>query len=373
MALLALQFGAQPILTRSFTPKSICRSTVVLVQEIVKFAMAAMVLFFTGSWSQSLQSTYAPHLMLYSDAISASHLLCIVALVCVVVLCVLWVDWSVASWWLVAGVPAALYVVQNYCSLVAYQNLPAVTFNVLNQTKTLSAALCCYFVMGRVQSKIQIASLLLLLGSALVLEKVIPLGRKQASPQPVAAEKEEEEEQDEEQKAESLRTHLRGGVLPVLVASFTSGLAGALTQKSLQQQGRNSYLLTMELSTASLLVLLVSLLKSPDGDRLKRDGFWNGWTAKTWLPVATNAAGGVLVGLVTKYSGSVRKGFALILGLFLSGVFQATWSSSEDNDSNNNDNDFVLTREQIVGGTLAAFSLWMHSSFPASSSCGGGR
>lgn len=49
MLLLALQFGIQPILTRRFTPDDINKSTVVLVQEIVKFWMAFAMLYLSGS------------------------------------------------------------------------------------------------------------------------------------------------------------------------------------------------------------------------------------------------------------------------------------------------------------------------------------
>jgi UDP-sugar transporter A1/2/3 len=62
--------------------------------------------------------------------------------------------------------------------------------------------------------------------------------------------------------------------------------------------------------------------------------------------------GGVVVGLVTKHAGAVRKGFALIFGLLLSGILQ-NMSKEED-----------VTKEQIVGVIIAAVSLWMHSSFP---------
>ena len=245
--------------------------------------------------------------------------------------------WSVQSWWVVAGIPAALYVIQNYCALMAYQNLPPVTFNVLNQTKTLSAALCCYLVMSRPQSKLQIVSLMLLLLSALVIEKVVPLGK-------VA--------QDTTTTQEDRRTHIVTGVVPILVASFLSGLAGALSQKSLQTMGRNSYLFTMELSAASSLFLLSSLaLQSPDGVKIREQGFFHGWTIKTWIPVITNALGGIVVGLVTKHAGSVKKGFALIFGLLLSGIFQSKQQEG-------------ITKEQVVGGILAAISLWMYSNFP---------
>lgn len=54
MSLLALQFGCQPLLTRKFVPKSVTRSTVVLFQEVVKFIVAAIFLWASGSWTSSL-------------------------------------------------------------------------------------------------------------------------------------------------------------------------------------------------------------------------------------------------------------------------------------------------------------------------------
>jgi hypothetical protein len=43
MSLLAIQFGIQPILVRKFTPQTIVRSSVVLVQELVKFGIAGAI------------------------------------------------------------------------------------------------------------------------------------------------------------------------------------------------------------------------------------------------------------------------------------------------------------------------------------------
>ena len=40
MILLAIQFGIQPILTRSYTPSGITRSTVILIQELFKLIIA---------------------------------------------------------------------------------------------------------------------------------------------------------------------------------------------------------------------------------------------------------------------------------------------------------------------------------------------
>jgi hypothetical protein len=177
MSLLALQFGLQPTLTRTFAPKAICRSTIVIMQEVTKLLLSGTLLLATRSWQSSL------------------------------------VGWSLNSWLLVAGIPATLYVGQNYLSLVAYQNLSPVTFNVLNQTKTLSAALFCFLIMGRAQSKLQILSLFLLSISALILEKVIPLPWTISHPKASS-------------KISDSGSHFRSGVLPILAASSISGLAG---------------------------------------------------------------------------------------------------------------------------------------------------
>lgn len=110
---------------------------------------------------------------------------------------------------------------------------------------------------------------------------------------------------------------------------------------------------SMELCSASMIVLGTSLFFSSDGKRVVEDGFWVGWVPQLWIPITTNAIGGIIVGLVTKYAGSVRKGFALIFGIFLSGVVQAMLDPTHG-----------VSREQVAGGALAGLSLWMHSTHP---------
>ena len=239
-------------------------------------------------------------------------------------------------------------------------------FQVLNQTKTLSAALCCYLIMGKVQSKMQIASLFLLFVSACIIEKLIPINPKKL------IEKQDKLEEDTSEEKNTLSNNAVSkqssnhseGVTAVLIASFLSGLAGSICQKSLQSgpgvTGRNSYLFSMEISVASFIFMCLSMLRSGDGQRLKEDGFFHDWTPQTLIPIITNASGAILVGLVIKCSGAVKKGFALIFGLVISGLLQAFLVNNDDSSGSS------ISVEQIVGGLLAAFSLWMHTTFPAS-------
>lgn len=259
----------------------------------------------------------------------------------------------------VAFIPAALYAVQNSCALVAYQNLDPLTFNVLNQTKTLSAALCCYLVIGRKQSKQQIFALVLLLLSALIMESVIKVDWLMGLQSHDSTNKNGRSEVSTEQKnhADLGMRHLTHGVVPILAASFISGLAGALSQKSLQSAGggRNPFLFSMEICAVSSMVLVAGMFLSNDVEQIKRQGFWKGWTIETFIPIVMNSAGGIVVGLVTKYAGSVRKGFALIFGIFLSGLLQSFAQPDEK-----------ISREQVIGGVLAAVSLYIHAAYPPS-------
>jgi hypothetical protein len=58
MILLAVQFGIQPILSRRYTSPHIIKSTVVFIQEIVKFIMAYTMLSLSGNTSNSLKGMY---------------------------------------------------------------------------------------------------------------------------------------------------------------------------------------------------------------------------------------------------------------------------------------------------------------------------
>ena len=279
--------------------------------------------------------------------------------------------WSIKGWIQVAVIPAALYSVQNLAALTAYQNLEPVTFNVLNQTKTLSAALCCYLLMGRKQSPLQILSLFILLLSALVIEKIIDLERFFGM---VDESNDGKQLDTKSQTEEHSMNHWSLGVFPILLASFISGLAGAISQKNLQSNsgcgasgGKNSFLFTMELCVASILIMFVSSLVT-DGNSLTTQqnhdtAFFHDWTWETFIPILTNASGGIIVGLVTKYAGSVRKGFSLIFGILLSGIAQ-TALDSKNMEKEQSGSILAVSKEELIGGLLAAISLWMHATNP---------
>ena len=165
-------------------------------------------------------------------------------------------DWSISSSLAVAGLPAMLYAIQGVFQYVSHQHLDPVTFNGLTQTKTLSAALCCWLIMGKIQSPIQIVALGVLFVSALVFQGHIGIAAKnvrRASSEPSVAVTQRNE------------NWMWRGVFPCLGAAFLSGLAGALSQKGLQLtgiSGRDPFLYTVEISCFSAIALWFNMVRS---------------------------------------------------------------------------------------------------------------
>jgi UDP-sugar transporter A1/2/3 len=388
--LLSLQCGAHPILVKLFLPTTVVRSTIIFSQEVVKLVMSLLFLTCNGTLLHVLHS------------------------------------WSFPAAVLAAGIPSVLFVVQGYCNLMACQVLPPVTYVLLNQTKIISTALCCYIWLGQTQSPLQIIALVLLVIATMLLQKIIPtekclygcdyensyshdeqdmkepLFREDPQQKPLLAIEEESSSlsfldegqsdalenqatqdigntlnpptdgrDDDDDNDFDARKVLFMGVLPALLASFISGLAGTLTQRTLQAQGRDPYLFNIELSTFSILFILFSLMSpstssdsnstiqigSPDFHRIRKEGLIVGWTWHTLVPIVSSAVGGVLVGLITKYSGAVVKGFAIIFGIIVSAMLnQLVLKDGEGRGG--------LTREEILGASVGILSLWIHLTNP---------
>ena len=415
--LLAIQCGAHPVLIKLYMPSTVVRSTVVFSQEIIKLVISIFFLITSGTFGDVFES------------------------------------WNIRHTIVAAGIPSAMFVVQNYCNLMSNQTLPPVTFVLLNQTKIISTAWCCFMFLGQMQTELQLVALFLLFLSTLLLQKIIPLrgiirrcymmthntnnnsnknihdiDTKPLIPQKkdddsyssidddddIDIERQQQQQQQQQQlhqeagessievkiilENEQRKTSsnqkiisnddddddgvmicedvsttsglggkqvLMMGVVPALVASFLSGLAGTLSQKTLQTDARDPYLFNVELSIFSCTFLLLSLMAptvsssdgfrmgSPDFHRIRKEGLTVGWTWQTCIPILVNALGAILVGLVTKYSGAVIKGFANIFGILISAMLNQIFLRDSQGRGG-------LSLEEVVGGTIGIISLWMH-------------
>ena len=122
------------------------------------------------------------------------------------------------------------------------------------------------------------------------------------------------------------------GLAATLVASLLSGLSNALTQRSFavapgkeaSSIPRNPFLYSIELAVYGLAFLCATEIyeyyQHGDGLFASTGRFMAGWTPYTMIPVTMNACGGIVVGLVVKYAGGIAKGFALIVGIILTGI-----------------------------------------------------
>lgn len=210
----------------------------------------------------------------------------------------------------------------------------------MNQTKTLSAALWIYLILGKGQSRMQIVALVLLLISALVLN--------------LEAITSDATTNDEEEDTSGQNI----AVACVIAASMISGLSAALTQKVLTEKS-NALLVSAQLAAYGILFLVVkeilydrSAMSPAAATALLLESFWAGWDYWAILPVLGSALGGIVIGLVTKHAGSIMKGFALIFGLIVTGLAQ--WALDG----------VGLKRSDWLALGLVSFSIYLHTSFP---------
>eukprot|EP00039_Didymoeca_costata_P014246 m.228262 g.228262 ORF g.228262 m.228262 type:complete len:311 (+) comp15976_c1_seq25:295-1227(+) len=291
VVLLALQVGFQPIVQREYIREGADTTAIVLATEAIKFCISLVGLFLSGSFSEALKG------------------------------------WSLRDSFNAAGAAATVYAFQNLMIQTAYQNMDGLTFNMLNQSKTIFTAIFLYTMLGNRQSKQQMAALCGMLVASVLLS------------------------QNKGEVAGRV-TSFRYGVLPCIGASVCSGFASAVSQLALQGRKRNSFVFTMELAVFSVIVLFATTLVS--GKKLDFNEMYSGWRLPNMIPIFTSGIGGVLVGFVMKYAGGVRRGFAIVMGIMLTAVLQYFLYGAE------------LDRNLMIGFPLVAISTIVHIMYPVS-------
>jgi len=269
LAIHAVQFGAQPLLAKSYIAAGTPTSSLVLGAEMAKVVGCLWMLYTQGLLREVFRG------------------------------------WSLRDAILVAGLPSLTYLAQNLCIQVAYQNVDGVVFNILNQSKMPFTAIFSYFIMGRQQSRIQCLALLAVTLAGFLIASNAPVNGTNGN------------------------GHRNGhsswglGIACVLFGSALSGLGSGLTEWILQGRKRNSYLFSAEMAVFGSLMILGGLFFDVSGDSQvwREEGLFARWTPHTLIPVLTQGLGGIVVGLITKVAGGVKKGFAVICGL----IFTCMW------------------------------------------------
>ncbi|ETV92431.1 hypothetical protein H310_13309 [Aphanomyces invadans] len=281
LLLLALQIGIQPELMKWYAKDATNVALRITVIGLLKVVVALVPLLWNGEWRREF-STWSFRIALRTTVL-----------------------------------PALIYSVQDYLNQTAVVLLDGVTYNVLNQTKIIWTALLVYWMLGKKQSGVQVLALVALVASA-VLIAVGGQHDKQPTDDRAASSLE----------GEALRIT---GMGRAAFAAVLSAFAGTIIQKALQKEARNAYMVTLELSVINIACCLWSsmahamALSSADASIPVEPtaSMWVGWSFMTFVTLLVQALGGVLVGFVIKYSGNIKKSFAVVGGLLLTAACES--------------------------------------------------
>ncbi|XP_072297330.1 solute carrier family 35 member A3b [Eucyclogobius newberryi] len=198
------------------------------------------------------------------------------------------------------AVPAGIYTLQNNLLYVALSNLDAATYQVTYQLKILTTAIFSVFMLGKKLGFYQWLSLLVLMaGVTLVQWPVESMG-------------------DSEHKVLSASSQFIG-VMAVLMACVSSGFAGVYFEKILKETPQSIWLRNIQLGLLSFALGFVGMLVY-DGERVRKAGMFQGYSAITCVVVILQALGGLIVAVVIKYADNILKGFATSVSIIVSSL-----------------------------------------------------
>ncbi|KAL9541704.1 hypothetical protein MBANPS3_008966 [Mucor bainieri] len=204
-------------------------------------------------------------------------------------------------------IPSGLYALQNNLLYVALSNLEAATFQVTYQMKIMSTAVFSVVLLGKSLSRDKwLALLLLMIGVTLVQSQSMS---SSSSATTASA------------KDEILLAPQNPfiGFLAVITSCVSSGFAGCYFEKILKTSDTSMWVRNIQLGISGALFSLVGML-AYDMQPIMEGGLLQGYDWLTWVVVANQALGGLLVAIVVKYADNILKGFATSLSIIVSGI-----------------------------------------------------
>jgi len=195
-------------------------------------------------------------------------------------------------------VPAVLYLIQNNLQYFAASKLDAATYQVTYQMKIITTAIFSVIILNRTLFKHQWVSIFLLaFGIALVQFPTGDSGSK---------------------NIENAMADKIFGLIGVIIACILSGIAGVYFEKILKKSKVSLWARNVQLSLFSVIPGYFIGVVLLDGETLKENGFFGGYTRWTLYAILLQAFGGILVAVVVKYADNILKGFATSLSIILS-------------------------------------------------------
>lgn len=108
------------------------------------------------------------------------------------------------------------------------------------------------------------------------------------------------------------------GLLSVMVACISSGIAGVYFEKILKKSKVTLWARNVQLSFFSVIPGYFIGCLLIDGNIIKERGFFSGYTRWTLLAIMCQAFGGIIVAIVVKHADNILKGFANSISIILS-------------------------------------------------------
>ena len=226
------------------------------------------------------------------------------------------------------AVPSFLYVIQNNLTFQGVRLLSPTVYVVLSQAKILSSAFFSVTLLKRRISRLQHLALLLLVAGMILVHT--------ASHQP------------------SLRTTADStgkGVVFVLAAAITSGIAGTLLEKMYSNSNSDRSSIWVRNAQLACFSLPLAIFATYCTDRLQlRDGIFQGYDAIVAIVILLQALGGLAVAAVLRYAGNVMKCFAVSSSICASAVLSSLLGQK-----------LVLSTSGVIGTILVIASTFLYS------------
>lgn len=207
-------------------------------------------------------------------------------------------------------IPSGLYALQNNLLYVALSNLEAATFQVTYQMKIMSTALFSVVLLGRSLSRDKWFALLLLMIGVTLVQSQSMSGNSSTGNNTAQL-------KDEDISMAPQNPLI--GLIAVITSCISSGFAGCYFEKILKTSDTSMWVRNIQLGISGSFFSLVGML-AYDMQSIREGGLLQGYDWLTWVVVANQALGGLLVAIVVKYADNILKGFATSLSIIVSGI-----------------------------------------------------
>uniref|UniRef100_A0A914MBS0 Uncharacterized protein n=1 Tax=Meloidogyne incognita TaxID=6306 RepID=A0A914MBS0_MELIC len=230
------------------------------------------------------------------------------------------------------GIPAFIYVIQNFLLYVAVENLDAGTYMVTYQLKILTTAIFTVLILKRKLSIQQWISLIVLIFGVAIVQisanknkqqlinnnnlnttTIINLNNLNLTNFVLNNTNKEILTNSSSSSSSSLphHQHIQNpfiGFISIIIACILSGFAGIYLEKILKSNDVSIWLRNTQLAFLSIPIGLFVIWVN-DSEKVRIKGFMQGFDLIVWMAVLLQALGGLVVAIVIKYADNILKAF----------------------------------------------------------------